>query len=365
MKRPGGFDRGAGDEAQWETAGRPVDGGARVSPEPESAGGVPSDPIRLIGWGRGAGRAGAETDAADRDRTADPEAPAEPAPDEGRGAGGADGGGTADLATAPLVRLARPRNSIRAAKRDVKRARRSVRDREKREQRRFTAHLRRTRRNWLIVVGAVLGLAVFVAVGVLSPATAVREVRVVGASAVDAEDLRAALARFDGVPLVLVSDAEVHRALEPFPLIQRYAIERIPPHTLLLRIEEREAVIAVAQGERFALRDAAGVLVDTVKKLPSGVPVARGGAIAPGSPGFDAAARVIRDLPRDIRKKLAEVSASSSYDVAFVLKNGTKVGWGDASETQRKAVVLRAMLKSVKSASQIDVSAPDAPVFTQ
>lgn len=103
MKRPGGFDRGAGDEAQWERARRPVGDGARVPPEPESAGGVPSDPIRLIGWGRGAGRAGAETDAADRDRTADPATPAEPAPTRG---------GAPEARTAVEPRTSRPRLSF-------------------------------------------------------------------------------------------------------------------------------------------------------------------------------------------------------------------------------------------------------------
>ncbi|MFC6236072.1 FtsQ-type POTRA domain-containing protein, partial [Leucobacter soli] len=244
------------------------------------------------------------------------------------------------------------------------RARRSVRDRERRERRRFTAHLRRRRVNWLVAGGAVAALAVFVAVGVLSPLTAVREIRVVGASKIDPDALQPALERFTGVPLALVGDGEVHRALEPFPLIQRYSIERIPPHTLLIRIEERDAVIAVKRGDRFELRDPAGVLVDRTDGRPKGVPLASGRVKDPSTPAFAAAARIVRDLPDDIRRKLVGVSASSAQDVTFELTGGRSVVWGEPAETQRKAVVLRAMLKSVKSASRIDVSSPDTPVFT-
>lgn len=252
---------------------------------------------------------------------------------------------------------------VRSAERDLARARRSVRKREKRETRRFTAHLRRRRRNWLIGAGAVVALAVFVAVGTLSPLMAVRTVEVVGASRVSVEKLETALGRFEGTPLTLVRDAEVHTALEPFPLIQRYSIERIPPHTLLVRIEERDPVIAIERDGAFEMLDPAGVLVAQSDERPSGVPLAAGSVADPASAAFAAAGVVIRDLPSDLRKQTVGVEASSAQDVELTLADGTRVVWGEAVEIQRKAVVLRAMLKSVPQANVIDVSAPDAPVF--
>jgi len=238
-----------------------------------------------------------------------------------------------------------------------------VRRRERREAKRFTAHLRRRRRAWFIAGGAILALALFVAVGTLSPLTAVRDVQISGADRVSVDKVQEALARFEGVPLTLVSDRDVHRALEPFPLIQRYSIERIPPHTLLVRIEERDPVIAIKDDARYRLLDPAGVLVATAKEAPEGVPPAEGAAADLGSPAFTAAGTVIRDLPRDIREQLVGVTASSAQDVEFILDGGRRVVWGEAADTQRKAVVLRAMLKSVPRARMIDVSAPDAPVF--
>ena len=334
MKRPGGFDTGPED---LERAARPTPRSDDLSdifiapvtpsepdPDPDLDVVAPAAPIISI-------------DAATRE--------IEPLDEHGDPAGVGAG------------------DPLREAKRRLKSAERSVRIRERREQRRFTAHARRRRRNWLIVGGAVLALAAFVAVGVLSPLTAVREVQVVGAKQVDAAEIQRALARFEGTPLALVQESDVHRALEPFPLIQRYSLERIPPHTLLVRIEERDGVIAIKRGNRYEVLDPAGVTVATVKTAPKRAPVATGAAADPRSPAFAAAAAVVRDLPNDIRKKLVGVTASSAQDVRFTMKDGTRVIWGEATETQRKAVVLRALLKAVKTASVLDVSAPDAPVF--
>lgn len=334
MKRPGGFD---GGQDPLESAADQVTERSRA----------PREPIRLPEW-RLQRRAEPEAtgNAPETDAPRASEALAETSP--GR-----------HLGIEPEVEPDR----VRAAQRDLKRAQRSVRRRERGEQRRFTEHLRRRRRTWLIAVGAVLALALFVAVGVLSPLTAVREVRIVGAAQVDEAALQTALARFEGVPLALVSEQEVHRALEPFPLIQRYAIERIPPHTLILRIEERDAVVAVSGDDVLQLLDPAGVLVGTATERPLGVPLASGQVAVVSSPAFAAAAQVVRDLPDDLRAQLAEVSASSAQDVSFILTGGTRVVWGEATETQRKALVLRSVLAAVGAVSMIDVSSPSAPVF--
>ena len=343
MKRPGGFDRGPEDEELWERP-RP-----RPIPLPASPFGAP----------RSGG--GEEDAAAQQPESLEPGLPDPGIPDPSPMGVELE---PHDAPTRELAPLDEPAGDpIRVAKRQLKRAQRAVRLRERREQRRFTAHVRRRRRAWLIACGAVLGLALFVAVGVLSPLTAVREVRVVGAERVDVAGLERALGRFEGVPLALVQESDVHRVLEPFPLIQRYSVERIPPHTLLVRIQERDAVIAVKRGDGFEMLDPAAVLVGAAEQPPKGVPVAKGRVTDPSTPAFTAAARIVRDLPEDIRKKLVRVSANSAQDVAFVLADGKRVVWGEAGETQRKAVVLRAMLKSIKSARIIDVSAPDTPVF--
>jgi len=56
---------------------------------------------------------------------------------------------------------------------------------------------------------------------------------------------------------------------------------------------------------------------------------------------------------------VASVAARTRDDVVVTLADGTTVQWGDASQSDRKAAVLAALLK-VKAGSY-DVSAPDLP----
>lgn len=262
----------------------------------------------------------------------------------------------------------RPRASseraVRRARMQLRAAERRRKARERREQRRFREHIRKRRRRVLVGVGAVVALAVFVAVGVFTPVMAVREVSLQGAESVDAQELQQALERFNGVPLALVHDDDVHQALEPFPLIQRYSVERIPPHTLVVRIEERTAVIALQRDDGLDLLDAAGVLLGRVAERPVGVPLGSAELADTSSPGFLAAASVVRDMPEDMRQQLVSVQAGNAQEVRFTLDSGTEVVWGEAKQTQRKAIVLRTLLASIGTPSLVDVSAPDAPVFS-
>lgn len=378
MKRPGGFDRSG--------AGEPDPQPIRLEPEgpqparPESAGTVGASlrdeaaadpgraaPVIAFPGGRVSEVETAQVHGGDTGETAVIEPVESLAPVESHEPpeSAAPRGRVASVEPVGVMRRLQEAAPVREAKRRLRRASRSRRSQESRDRRRFTAHARRRRRTWAIGGLAVVLLALFVAVGTVTPLTAVREVEISGVSRVNEQDMRAALARFDGVPLALVSEQEVHRALEPFPLIQRYAIERIPPHTLRVRIEERDPVIALERDGQLGLVDPAGVLVATSAERPEGIPLGSGTVIDTASPAFHAAATVIRDMPGDLRAQLASVTASSPQDVEFTLTGGTRVIWGEGELTQRKSVVLRAILASVGPVALIDVAAPDTPVFRQ
>nr|WP_233613634.1 FtsQ-type POTRA domain-containing protein [Leucobacter edaphi] len=219
----------------------------------------------------------------------------------------------------------------------------------------------------MIAGGAVLALALFVLIGVFTPLTAVKEIRIEGASAVPQAEVNDALKRFEGVPLALVNDAEVHGALEKFPRIQRYAVERIPPSTLVVRIEERTPVMGIKEGGSFAVVDAAGVVLSTSKEPPKGVPVGSGSLVDRNSVAFRTSATALRDIPAKLREQIATVHATSGQDVTFGLASGVSVVWGDASDSRYKALVLDTTMKSLaqqkRPVSKIDVSSPGAPVF--
>lgn len=337
-------------------------------PEPEPA--SESGPAPVAGSGPvsspgSAGEPGADARAADRSADAAPTVDLSEVR-EARSSAVAESDPESRGSLLARLRAGRDADPVRAAERRVREAGRLRRARIRSERRRFAADARRRRRNALIAGAAVAGLALFVLVGAFTPLMAVREVQVVGASTVNQGDVEQALARFDGRPLALVDDADVHRALEPFPLIQRYAVERVPPHTLVVRIEERIPVVSVQEGdEGYAFYDAAGVLLGSGEAPPAGVPAASGSVADLSSAAFQSAARTLRDMPAELREQIVGVAASSAQDVTFTLASGVRVLWGDAERIPSKAAVLQTMLTALgdRPLDLIDVSSPDAPVF--
>ena len=395
MKRPSGFDRSPERRPEAEPAPAPEAGGeaAQSAPAGASDGGAGHLPsatadalrravtLRRPTRRRAEESAGADPDP-DPDRT-DSES-IESAPvrtaDEGPAAvpsAAPDAAETVDLSEVREAKAAgralslrrgeRDEDPVRAAEKRLKAAGRQRRARIRSERKRFSADSRKRRRVWLIAGGTVLGLALFVLAGVFTPLMAVRDIQVEGTQVMNPDDVKGALARFDGVPLALVDDAEVHKALEPFPLVQRYAVERVPPSTLVVRVEERVPVMSIKEGEIFSVYDAAGVLLSSAEVPAEGIPVGTGALVDRSGVAFRSAARALRDMPAELRVQVAAVSASSGQDVTFALTSGVEVIWGDAERSAYKALVLQRMLASLaaqeRPVSLVDVSSPGAPVF--
>jgi cell division protein FtsQ len=57
------------------------------------------------------------------------------------------------------------------------------------------------------------------------------------------------------------------------------------------------------------------------------------------------------------------VAAASADDVTLVLRDRTRIVWGSAADSARKADVLRALLR--RPGTVYDVSAPDAPAVRE
>ena len=254
---------------------------------------------------------------------------------------------------------------VRAAVRRLRSAERAARRRQRQERRRFSAAFRRRRRNWLITGGVIVGLALFVVIGVTTPIMAVRHIEVTGAKQLEVAAVEEALTDFRGTPLALVSRVDVQGALGDFPVIERFAFELVPPSTMIVRIEERVPVIALADGDEVVLLDAAGVDLGRADAAPVGVPLGSERVTDLQSPAFVESARVVRDLPVALREQVRSVAATNALDVRFILHNGVEVFWGNREQTQRKAVVLEQMLTALeeRGVTHIDVSSTEAPVF--
>lgn len=259
------------------------------------------------------------------------------------------------------------RDRVRDARRQVREARRQRRRKEREERRRFTEFSRKRRRRTLIVLTAISILAAFVGVGLFTPVMSVRDIDVIGVSRVSEDEIVASLEALSGEPLALVRDDDIYLALEQFSLIERYAVEKIPPSTLRIVITEREPILATVVGEEFTLLDPSGVSIETVgaDALPEVIPVFRDAPSDPQSPVFRAVSTALRNMPDDLKRMINEISAETPQQITLLLKTGVRVVWGDAADTTRKSIVFTSMLEALgdRPVSLIDVSAPGAPVY--
>jgi cell division protein FtsQ len=245
---------------------------------------------------------------------------------------------------------------IAEAKRDRRRELRT----EKSEARRFTRHSRRRRATWLTLGAIGVLLVGTLAVAIFSPVLALRTIRVDGATTVSAVDVRNAVDGQLGTPLALLDQGKLHNELAKFTLIRSYVTEIIPPGTLVIHLEERQAIGVVPDGSTFDQVDAAGVVLST-SPTRAGLPVIEIGTARPGSAAFRAAVRVLLAMPQSLARKVATITASTLDDVTLTLTGYTStVVWGSSAQSDQKAQTLGVLLKQphCRSHAVLDVSAP-------
>lgn len=213
------------------------------------------------------------------------------------------------------------------------------------------------RRRWRRLLLAVL-LAVVVGAAVWlvwwSPVLAVREVRVLGARTVSAEQVREVADVRLGTPMARVSEQTVAARVETIPVVGSVEVRYGWPDVLVLVVTERTAVAVVRDGAGYRLVDQAGLAYLPVVRAPEGLPTVRA-----DGPALAAAVQVVDGLPSPLRARVAAVRAGSVDDVELTLKDGTRVRWGGVADSGRKAAVVQALL--VQGATLIDVTAPDLP----
>jgi cell division protein FtsQ len=251
------------------------------------------------------------------------------------------------------------------ARREVREAVRARKAFERNEVRRFTAHLRRRRITFFTIIGSVLGLAIFVGIGVFSPLMALQKVQVTGTTRVDPTAIVADLQGQIGRPLPLVDTRVVEQSLAKQPLVKSYSTQSIPPHTLIVNIVERSPIGYLQTPQGFNLVDPAGVSIELTPTRVSPVPlIAVNGGSATAS-GFPAAVAVLRVLPASLQGKVDQVTATTTDDVSFVLKDsGVRVVWGSPDQSDLKARVLASLMKArpAGSGTVYDVSSPASVV---
>lgn len=254
---------------------------------------------------------------------------------------------------------------IARAKGESNRALRAAKSIQKREIRRFTGYSRARRALVVSVASAFSALLLLVLATVFTPMLAVETIEVSGTNRLSQKSVVNALQNQIGKPLPAVSGSDIKTALKPFALIESFTIVSLPPHTLQIKIVERQPIGVVNVSGTNFLYDPAGVKVGFAsgqEKLPvidiSGDPAK--------SKTFQAAIDVLMALPADLLSNVSVIHAQSKDDVTLTLRGyaGQRIIWGDQSNSILKSRVLAALIANQKSTDRVtyDVSAPNSPV---
>ena len=231
------------------------------------------------------------------------------------------------------------------------------------KKRRFTRRLLRLR-PVLILAAIVLVVGAVVWVVGYSTVLDVRAVSVRGlpaSSPLTSDDVVSAAAVGTGGPLARVDLAAARsRVLGKLPALASAEVSRSWPHTVLVEVKERSAVAVLSDGGLLRLVDASGVAFRTVPARPAGLPVVTLSAFGDSRQRtLQAAAGVVAGLPPALKGRLVSVSARTADSVTLRLTGEVTVMWGSATDADKKARVLAALLK--QGAKEYDVSVPDLP----
>jgi cell division protein FtsQ len=237
---------------------------------------------------------------------------------------------------------------------------------ERAETRRFTRRTRRRRVGWLIGLAVIATVIGFIAAAVFSPILALREIRVDGTTRIDPAVIQDAVSGQLGTPLALLDDGRIRRELSQFTSIRSYVTELVPPGTLVIHIVERSPLGVVPTAAGFDVVDAAGVVLESSPTRPDALPLLQIDEQGPEGTGFASMAEVLVALPSEVLAQVDSISARTRDDVTLSLAGSDqRVVWGSAADSERKALILAALLGRFADAGsgEYDVSAPGSAVF--
>lgn len=179
-----------------------------------------------------------------------------------------------------------------------------------------------------------------------------------------------------GHPLMVeVHTDNVVRQAKALPWVKDATARRQWPGTVRIDLTERvpAALVPVEMGQRWAVSDATGRILDVVTAKPPGLPVI-GNVRDVGAPGSSVAMAaaasldVAASLPRSLRLRVADLATTPGGEVELQLvEPGGVVRLGAAEDLNRKYAALLTLLEKVDLAKLevIDVRVPRAPVLTR
>jgi cell division protein FtsQ len=217
----------------------------------------------------------------------------------------------------------------------------------------------------LVVV--VLGAAI-VGLVVVVNFTGVFDVTGVQATGVDRPTQELMIAAADiteGTPLARVNTRQVAESVQrEVPAVSSVTVQRRWPHSIVIKATPRTVAANVTVDGLVRWADQTGFVFGAVNQPRKAAP----SIIVRPRFGTDTSARqraiaealiVARALPAPVKAKLARIEFRSQDDIVIATTSGRTIRWGSADDSDRKAVVLAALLG--RKAKVYDVRTPDLP----
>ena len=222
--------------------------------------------------------------------------------------------------------------------------------------RRHQTRRRRLRRGIVIGIVAVIALSLSWIV-FFSPVLAVRQVAVEGVSLITADDVSAAAAVPEGTPMIRVGQSVVaQRVTSALPEVEKVAVSRRWPGTLVIHVTERTIVFQVVDAGGFGWVSADGTVFHV---SPDAQPVPTVTVGVEGPKMLSDVATVVTALPDSLAPFVASIIAPTADSITLQLTDGRQIVWGSAEQSDLKAQVIVPLL--TVPGTVYDVSAPSNP----
>ncbi|MFC4119558.1 cell division protein FtsQ/DivIB [Nonomuraea zeae] len=203
------------------------------------------------------------------------------------------------------------------------------------------------------VVGTAAWLVFF------SPVLGVRSIEIVGNLTVPSERIKQQAGVADLHPLATVNLTDVETRVLGIRQLATAKVDRVWPGTLKIEVVEREPVAAIPAGDKVAIVDGQGVVIELKSVAPPMLPLLKVDKPAEGDPAMMAALKVIQAVPPSVAGKVRQVRAGTAEGVTLELSDGRTVLWGGPDRPEEKARILASLLQRERGATLYDVSSPD------
>jgi cell division protein FtsQ len=225
-------------------------------------------------------------------------------------------------------------------------------------------------RSLLVSLGVIVAVGLAYVVAYATPVFALEKVEISGAPPELARDIRISTRDLSGRSLVSIDADQVEGRLRELPAVAAVSVDRAFPHTLVVRVAAERPVAVVRRGKSSWLVTGSGKVIRGIETgtqrhyprlwLAKGATIRLGGQIPPG---FVPATRALADAHAVGLGSRVKGIRPEGEELTLVLRRGTEIRLGRATEVRLKLTVASKVLGIVDgSASYVDVSVPQRAV---